>query len=150
MPLHPKAPLSLASFKSRLVLPFWYRLTQVVLEKTPLSGCSSSSSSSAGGGGSSSRDRGYAISVICHTLLFHVGHDLVHSGSAVVQNQYQDQFDICSIPCYHKSPHLQWTAFLMVTIVTLSKIETWLLQISHRKLYMLCHLAWLLVTVSYI
>jgi len=29
----PKPPLSLASFKSRLVLPFWYRLTQVVLEE---------------------------------------------------------------------------------------------------------------------
>ena len=43
MPLHPRTPSSLASFKSRLVLPFWYRLTQVVLEKTPLNGCSSSS-----------------------------------------------------------------------------------------------------------
>ena len=32
---HPKTPSSLASFKSRLVLPFWYRLTQVVLEKRP-------------------------------------------------------------------------------------------------------------------
>ena len=35
-----KAPSSLASFKSRLVLPFWYRLTQVVLEKRPLNGYS--------------------------------------------------------------------------------------------------------------
>ena len=42
MPLLPKTSSSLASFKSRLVLPFWYRLTQVVLEKTPLNGCSSS------------------------------------------------------------------------------------------------------------
>jgi len=41
MPLHPKTPSSLASFKSRLVLPFWYWLTQVVLEKRPLNGCSS-------------------------------------------------------------------------------------------------------------
>jgi len=39
MPLHPKTPSSLASFKSKLVLPFWYRLTQVVLEKRPLNGC---------------------------------------------------------------------------------------------------------------
>jgi len=31
--LHPKTPSSLSSFKSRLVLPFWYRLTQVVLER---------------------------------------------------------------------------------------------------------------------
>jgi len=46
MPLHPKTPSSLASFKSRLVLPYWYQLTQVVLEKRPLNGCSSSSSSS--------------------------------------------------------------------------------------------------------
>ena len=31
--------MSLASVKSRLDLPFWYRLTRVVLEKWPLSGC---------------------------------------------------------------------------------------------------------------
>ena len=31
--------LSLASVKSRLVLPFWYWLTWVVLEKGPLNGC---------------------------------------------------------------------------------------------------------------
>ena len=31
--------LSLASVKSRLVFPLWYRLTQVVLEKEPLNGC---------------------------------------------------------------------------------------------------------------
>ena len=30
---------SLASVKSRLVLPFWYRFTQVVPEKGPLNGC---------------------------------------------------------------------------------------------------------------
>ena len=40
MPLHPKTPSSLASFKSRLVLPFWYWLTQVVLENRPLNRCS--------------------------------------------------------------------------------------------------------------
>jgi len=39
MPLHPKTPLPLASFKSRLVLHFWYWLTQVVPEKRPLNGC---------------------------------------------------------------------------------------------------------------
>ena len=43
MSLHPKTSSSLASFKSRQVLPLWYRLTQVVLEKKPLNGCSSSS-----------------------------------------------------------------------------------------------------------
>ena len=37
----PKNPSSLASFKSRLVLPFCYRLTQVVLENRPLNRCSS-------------------------------------------------------------------------------------------------------------
>ena len=31
--------LSLASVKSRLVLPFWYRLTRAVLDKGPLNGC---------------------------------------------------------------------------------------------------------------
>ena len=36
MPLH---SLSLASVKSRLVLPFWYPLTRVVPEKGPLNGC---------------------------------------------------------------------------------------------------------------
>ena len=39
----------LASFKSRLVLPFWYLLTQVVLEQRPLNGCSSSSSKNENG-----------------------------------------------------------------------------------------------------
>jgi len=34
--LHPKTPLSLALFKSRPVLPSWYRLTQLVQEKRPL------------------------------------------------------------------------------------------------------------------
>ena len=37
------SPSSPASFKSRLVLPFWYGLTQVVLEEA-VNGCSSSSS----------------------------------------------------------------------------------------------------------
>ena len=32
MPMYPKLPSSLASFKSRLILHFWYRLTQVVLQ----------------------------------------------------------------------------------------------------------------------
>ena len=32
-------PLSLASAKSRLVLPFWYRLTRVVPDTGPLNGC---------------------------------------------------------------------------------------------------------------
>ena len=36
----PETPSSLASFKSRLVVPLWYRLTQVVVEKRPLNGCS--------------------------------------------------------------------------------------------------------------
>jgi len=45
MQLHHKTTRSLASFKSRLVLPFWYWLTQIALEKRPLNGCSSSSSS---------------------------------------------------------------------------------------------------------
>ena len=46
MPLPSQTPSSLTLFKSRLVLPFWYWLTQVVLEKGPLNSCGSSSSSS--------------------------------------------------------------------------------------------------------
>jgi len=38
MPLHRKTPSSLVSFKSRLVVLFWYRLTQVVMEKRPSNG----------------------------------------------------------------------------------------------------------------
>ena len=41
----PKPHHLLPRFKSRLVLPFWYRLTQVVLEKRLLNGCSNGSSS---------------------------------------------------------------------------------------------------------
>jgi len=33
IPLHPQTPSTLASFKSRQVLPFRYQLTQVVLEE---------------------------------------------------------------------------------------------------------------------
>ena len=44
MPLHSQTPSSLASFRFRLVWPFWYWLTQVVLEKRLLNGCTSSSS----------------------------------------------------------------------------------------------------------
>ena len=32
-------PLTLASVKSRLVLPFWYQLTHIVLDRGPLNGC---------------------------------------------------------------------------------------------------------------
>ena len=40
-PPHHKTPSSLAGFKSRLpLLPSWYRLTEVVLEKRPLNRCS--------------------------------------------------------------------------------------------------------------
>ena len=39
MALHPRTLSSLASFKSRLVLPFWYWLTQAVLEIRPLNRC---------------------------------------------------------------------------------------------------------------
>jgi len=35
-----ETPSYLTSSKSRPVLPFWYRLTQVVLEKKPINGCS--------------------------------------------------------------------------------------------------------------
>jgi len=35
-------PLILVSYQSRLVLPFWYWLTQTDLEKRLLNGCSSS------------------------------------------------------------------------------------------------------------
>jgi len=42
---HPNTLLSFATFKSRLILSFWYRLYQVVLEKRPLNRCSCSSSS---------------------------------------------------------------------------------------------------------
>jgi len=40
MPLHPRTPSSLALIKSRVVLPFWYQLIQVVLEERPLNRCS--------------------------------------------------------------------------------------------------------------
>ena len=38
MSLYPKTPSSLASSKSRLVLPFWYRLTRVVPENCRYTG----------------------------------------------------------------------------------------------------------------
>ena len=54
----PQTP-SLSSFKSRLVLPLWYRLNQVVLEKRPLNGYSSSIST----------DRRDAVHPVLYSLL---------------------------------------------------------------------------------
>ena len=45
MPLPSQTPSSLASFKSRLLLPFWYRLIHADLERRPLNRCCSSNSS---------------------------------------------------------------------------------------------------------
>jgi len=42
-PADPRTPSSLASFKSRLVLPFWYQVSPLVLKKRPSNGHSSSS-----------------------------------------------------------------------------------------------------------
>ena len=81
MPLHPKTPTpsSLASFKSRLVLPFWYQLTQVFLGKRPFS--SSSSSNNNNNSSSSSRnnvdstfycnvtEKMFCVPCLCHSLL---------------------------------------------------------------------------------
>ena len=43
MPLHPQTPSPPVSFKSRLVSPLWYWLTQLVVRNRPLNGCTSSS-----------------------------------------------------------------------------------------------------------
>ena len=51
MPQPSQNPIISCLIKSRLVLPFWHRRTQVVLERRLLNGCSSSDSSF-----SSSRD----------------------------------------------------------------------------------------------
>ena len=61
IPLHRKTPSSLSSFKSRLVSPFWYQLSQVVLEKSPLNGSSSSS------GGGCSRSSGISEDVCLYS-----------------------------------------------------------------------------------
>ena len=65
IPLLPQNPSSLASFKSRLVLPFWYQFTRVVLGRRPLNGCSSSSSSS-----SRSRSRSSSSSFVFFYLSY--------------------------------------------------------------------------------
>jgi len=66
MPLHPKSPPSLTSFRptSRLVLPFWYWLTQVSLDKRPLNRCSSSSSYF------TQKNKWYIFCKLCNTLIF--------------------------------------------------------------------------------
>jgi len=60
MPLYQKNPSSLVSFKSRLDLPFRYWLTQVVVEKRPLKGCSSSSGSGSASASSSNNSSVYS------------------------------------------------------------------------------------------
>jgi len=66
MPLHPQTPLSLASFESRLVLPFWYWLTYPShhgKEAVKRVYSSSGGSGSGSGSSSSSSSRGLAQSL---------------------------------------------------------------------------------------
>ena len=69
MPVHLKTRSSLASFKSRLVLPFLYRVTQVVLEKTPLNGCSSTSSSGSSSSTSSRSSSSSTVGMVCYGMV---------------------------------------------------------------------------------
>ena len=69
MPLHPKTLSSLDSFKSRLLLPFWYRLTLVVLEKRLLNWCNGSNSSS-------------EFSFLLQPTMWHCPHSLLHAVAA--------------------------------------------------------------------
>ena len=46
VPLPSQNPIISCLTEIQIFLPFWYRLTQVVLEKRPLNGCGSTSSSS--------------------------------------------------------------------------------------------------------
>jgi len=76
MPLHPKVPSSLALFESRPVLHFWYWLTQVVLEKWPLNGCSSGGGGGGGSSSSSSSEGQITTTVICvnHKTMLRISH----------------------------------------------------------------------------
>ena len=74
--------LSLASVKSRLVLPFWYRPTPVVLEKGPLNGCvcSSVKISSVHAGGQNAGGQNlsslYALGIgLYNSLYYYASHD---------------------------------------------------------------------------
>ena len=58
--------LSLAPVKSRLVLPFWYRLTQVVLERRQLNGCSCSTLAP----NTHPSDHSHLCSLKCHLIFF--------------------------------------------------------------------------------
>jgi len=77
---HPTTPSSLASFKtSRLFLPFWYRLTQVVLEKRPLNRCSSSMLPYQGPCGLEAKSFGLSLSLTLSDL------GLVASGLGLIE-----------------------------------------------------------------
>jgi len=90
---HPQTPSSLASFKSRLVLPSWYWLTQAVLEQRPLNGCSSSSPISAT---YRSFNRTRQVAPICTPYLMHIPSVhislLLHSASHFCMAHRDDQY----------------------------------------------------------
>ena len=71
--------LSLASVKSRLVLPFWYRPTRVVLEKGPLNGC--------------------VCVCVCVCVLCYFG-----VSWAAVETYYQQIDTVCVCVCEHGMP----------------------------------------------
>ena len=86
-----QTPSSLASFKSRLVLPSSYRVTQVVLEKRPLNGCSSgsgrgnsSSSSSSSSSSTSSILMRLVSTLLLNKLVVWVNFNLISSNLATM------------------------------------------------------------------
>ena len=90
--------LSLASVKSRLVLPFWYQLTRVVPDKGPLNGCVCMCVCVRA-----------CVCVCVHSLLIH--HPLLHSIFSTSGNQrtWCCVYDELHIFCSPKLCHLSCT-----------------------------------------
>jgi len=101
MPLPP--PSSLASLKSRMVLHFWYRLTQAVLEKRPLNECCCCTNNT----------NTWLVSEIINP---HLSLDLEQR--CMASHQYHNTENIYDLPRYPSTPSIHQAA--ITTIFTYS------------------------------
>ena len=113
MPLPPGTPSSLASFKSRLVLSFWYWLTLGVVEKRRLNGCNSSSIKLAVVN-FTAQIKGCFYSIIEELTVFSFTHLLWNK-------------------CHKKVYLLFFTSIVMVSLLTFSVSYSWFLKNLQSK-----------------
>jgi len=93
--------LSHASVKSRLVLPFWYRLTRAVLDKGPLNGC------------------------VCVTVCVYEFHSTRHNFAVFAKFYSDDGVDRPTLDCYYVDACYRAFVVVLALCLTQTKVCTY-------------------------